>query len=64
MEIYDKLNRLNEKFDIFLKRFIELEEENVALQNKVAILEEKNKELTKEKESVIEKIEEILNKMP
>jgi cell division protein FtsB len=64
MNLHEKLNRLQEKFEVFFNQYIEMENENIGLRNRVAALEEENKKLNNEREIVIEKIEEILNKIP
>ena len=64
MELHNKLNSLNEKLELFFKQYEEIENENIGLRNRVAALEEENKKLKQEKENVVEKIEEILSKIP
>ena len=64
MNINDKLKALEEKIDIIIEKYNELLNDNEELISKIALLEEENEKLNREKQVVIEKVEQIISKLP
>ena len=64
MSINDRLKALEDKIDFIINKYNEVVNDNEKLRGKVSLLEEENEKLSKEKDVVIEKIENIINKLP
>ena len=64
MSLNDRLKTLEEKIDVIIDKYNEVVNDNEKLRNEIALLEEANENLNREKQLVAEKIENILNKLP
>lgn len=64
MSLNDRLKALEEKIDIIINKYNEVVDDNEKLRSRISLLEEENEKLGKEKDLVIEKIENIISKLP